>query len=136
MLDDIKGFFFKILFIYSRDTEREAETWAEGEAKGPMWESIPESQDHALRRRQMLNHWTTQASQVIGFIKQIITLNFVLQNAIEQKPPEMIDIQLVLSGQAFDPNQMNGQLVQPQSILPRVFWPQRWSVETPNNNSK
>ena len=36
-----------------RDTEREAKTWAEGEADfmqagSPMWDSIPELQDLAL----------------------------------------------------------------------------------------
>ena len=45
------SFFFKILFIYERHREREAETQAEGEA-GSMQEPDvgldPGSQDHAL----------------------------------------------------------------------------------------
>ena len=65
--------FLKILFIYSweRDTqtERERERGRDTgrgrsrlHAGSPMWDSIPGLQDHALSRRQMLNHWATQAS--------------------------------------------------------------------------
>ena len=49
-----------ILFIYSGEThrEREAETQAEGEAGSPqgspMWDSIPELQDHVLSWKQSL----------------------------------------------------------------------------------
>ena len=42
-----------------RDTEREAETQAEGEA-GSMQGAL---QDHALSQRQTLNHGATQVSQ-------------------------------------------------------------------------
>ena len=38
-----------------RDTEREAETQAEGEA-GFLWDLIPGPWDHALSQRQRLNH--------------------------------------------------------------------------------
>ena len=43
-----------------RDTHREVETQADGEAGSlqgsPMWDSIPALQDHALSQRQTLNH--------------------------------------------------------------------------------
>ena len=43
-----------------RNTERKAETQAEGEAGSPlapsMWDSISGPQDHDLSQRQMLNH--------------------------------------------------------------------------------
>ena len=44
-----------------RDTEREAETWTEGEAGSPLSREpdaglIPGPWDQALSRRQMLNH--------------------------------------------------------------------------------
>ena len=44
-----------------RDTQREAETQAEGEAGSPQ-EALCGSLDHTLSPRQMLNHWATQAS--------------------------------------------------------------------------
>ena len=72
MKDISKDFFLKKDFIYlfMRDTQREAETQAEGEA-GPMQgarcgtqsqDSIWRLQDHALGRRQALNLWVTQGS--------------------------------------------------------------------------
>ena len=39
-----------------RDTQREAETQAEGEAGCPMQDSIPGPRGHVLSQRQMLNH--------------------------------------------------------------------------------
>ena len=67
----IFNFFFKILFIYSWETEREAKTQAEGKAGSPMtslmWDLIPGPQGHALSRRQTLNHWATQASPDLDF---------------------------------------------------------------------
>ena len=39
-----------------RDTQREAETQAEGEVGSLMWNSIPGPWDHNLSQRQMLNH--------------------------------------------------------------------------------
>ena len=41
------------IYLFMRDTEREAETQAEG---SPMQDSIPGPQDHDLSKRQMLNH--------------------------------------------------------------------------------
>ena len=38
-----------------RDTEREAEPYAEGEAGSP-WDSIPGPRDHNLSQKKMLNH--------------------------------------------------------------------------------
>ena len=43
------------MYLLMNDTEREAETQAEGEA-GLMRELIPGLQDHALSQRQTLNH--------------------------------------------------------------------------------
>ena len=62
------GFIFlkDYLFIYSRDTQREAETSAEGEAdsgRSLMQDSIPGPWDQDLSQRQALNHWATEASQ-------------------------------------------------------------------------
>ena len=36
-------------------------------AGNPMWDLIPELQDHALSQRQTLNHWATQASLIFLF---------------------------------------------------------------------
>ena len=57
-------FFFKILFIYSWETQRERSRdtdWGRSSlhAGRPMWDSILGLQDHALGWRQVLNHWTT-----------------------------------------------------------------------------
>ena len=62
------GFFFKILFIHERhrDTGR-GRSWLH--AGNLMWNSIPGPWDHDLSRRQMLNHWATQVSQVYLFLK-------------------------------------------------------------------
>ena len=46
-----------------RDTEKEAETYTEGESGSPWgaWYGTPSPMgDHALSQRQMLNHWATQ----------------------------------------------------------------------------
>ena len=61
------AFFKKILFIFSWETQRET-----GKDRGRgrsrllveslMWDWILGPRDHALSRRQMLNHWATQAS--------------------------------------------------------------------------
>lgn len=65
-------FFLKILFVYSWETHRErSRDLGRGRSRflagSPMWDSIPEPWDHALSRRQMLNHWGIQASSVIYF---------------------------------------------------------------------
>ena len=39
-----------------RDTQRDVETQAEGEAGSPMWDSNPGLWGHDLSHRQMLNH--------------------------------------------------------------------------------
>ena len=56
-------FFKKILFIHEGERERERERERQREkqdpglgAGSPMWDSIPGLQDHALGRRQVLNH--------------------------------------------------------------------------------
>ena len=44
-------FFFKIIYLFVRDKQREAETQAEGEAGSlwePNWDLIPELWDHTL----------------------------------------------------------------------------------------
>ena len=59
-------FLKNILFIYSWETQREAETEAEEEKQAPcrslLQDWIPGLQDHDLGQRQMLNHWATQES--------------------------------------------------------------------------
>ena len=63
-------YFFKdFVYLFMRDTEREAETQAEGEAGSsgsPMRDSIPGPQDHALSQMQTLNRGATQVSPVIS----------------------------------------------------------------------
>ena len=58
--------FYKILFIYSWETQKKGRDIGRGRSRllagNPMWDSIPELQDHTLSWRQMLNHWATQAS--------------------------------------------------------------------------
>ena len=44
-----------------RDTQRQRHRQREKQAGSLMWDSIPESQDHALGQRQTPNHWATQA---------------------------------------------------------------------------
>ena len=55
--------FLKIIYLFMRDTHREAEIEAEEEA-GSMWGAQwgTQSQDHDLSQRQMVNHWATQVS--------------------------------------------------------------------------
>ena len=51
-------FFKKKIYLFMRDTEREAETQAEGEAGPPQESDVgldPGPQGHALSRRQTLN---------------------------------------------------------------------------------
>ena len=66
-------FFFKILCIYlfMRDTQREAETQAEGEAGSlrEPWCRTPcqDPGDHDLSQRQLLNPWATQLPHNTGF---------------------------------------------------------------------
>ena len=55
-----------------RDTERKAETQAEGEAGSPMWDLIPGPRDHALSQRQSLKHRATQASLAVISIPFIV----------------------------------------------------------------
>ena len=57
-----------------RDTHREAETQAEGEAD-TLWgaycqDSVPRARDQDLSQRQALNHWGTQAPQDFVFYSQ------------------------------------------------------------------
>ena len=65
--------FFKILFIYSWETQRERQRHKQREKQAPcgepVWDSIPGPQGHALSQRQMLNHWATQVSQEIENFK-------------------------------------------------------------------
>ena len=62
-------FFKDFIYLFIRDTQREAETQAEGEGRSrphagsPMWDSIPGPQDHDLSQKQMLHHRATLASQ-------------------------------------------------------------------------
>ena len=66
-------FFFKdFVYLFLRDTEREAETqslWGAGcgTVGSQMWDLILEPQDHALGWRQMLNCWVTQVSLMSQF---------------------------------------------------------------------
>ena len=51
-------FFFNFIYLFMRDTQREAETQAEGEAvsmQSLMWDLIPRLWDHTLSQRQMPN---------------------------------------------------------------------------------
>ena len=59
-------FFFNkdSIYLFMRDTEREAETQAEGEAG-----STQGFQDHALGQRQAPNHQATQGSPYYTFFK-------------------------------------------------------------------
>ena len=65
--------FLKILYIYSWETEREAET-GRGRSRlhegSPMQDSIPGSRNHALSRRQMLNHWAPRRPRERAFGKE------------------------------------------------------------------
>ena len=53
------SFFFKVLFIHERHTERGRDI-SRGRSRfpvgSPMWDSIPGSWDHDLSQRQMFNH--------------------------------------------------------------------------------
>ena len=60
---------FYILFIYSWETHTErgghiGRGRSRLYAGSPMWDLIPGLQDHALSRRQMLDHWATQTSLI------------------------------------------------------------------------
>ena len=63
--------FFKILLIYSWETQRErGKDIGRGRTRfpvgSPIWDLIPGLQDHALSSRRMLNRWATQASHPDG----------------------------------------------------------------------
>jgi hypothetical protein len=72
--DFILFYFFKTLFIYSWEIqrEREAETQTEGEAGSPMWDSIPGLPDDALGQRQALNRCATQGSLKYPFFEEYL----------------------------------------------------------------
>ena len=68
--DDLcSPFFFKILFIYSWETQRKDRDIGRGRSRlltgSLMWDSILGPRDHDLSQRQMLNHLATQASQFL-----------------------------------------------------------------------
>ena len=73
-----------------RYTEREARDTGRGRSRLPagnlMWDSIPERWDHALSRRQMLNHWATQASHQIFIVswksKEKVIIVFMTYHSI------------------------------------------------------
>ena len=52
-----QNFFFKILFIYSRETQREGQRHRQKQlhVRNQKWDSILVLQDHTPGRRQMLN---------------------------------------------------------------------------------
>ena len=64
-------FLLKVLFIYSWETDRQTDRQTDRigrdtgrgrsrlHAGSPMWDLIPEPQDHALSQRQALNRWAT-----------------------------------------------------------------------------
>ena len=61
MTDLFKDF----IYLFMRDTQREAKTQAEGEAgpsQGARCGTRSRDWDHTLSQRQMLNHCATQAS--------------------------------------------------------------------------
>ena len=60
-----------------KDREKEAETQADGEAGGLMWDSIPGLQDHALSWRQALNHWATQASHDFSLMTALMPVQIM-----------------------------------------------------------
>ena len=64
--------FKKILFIHERYRERGRDRSRERSrlpVGSPMQDWIPGPQDHAQSRRQMLNHWATQASCHCNYFK-------------------------------------------------------------------
>ena len=65
--------FLKILFIYSWETHREAETQREKQAprREPDVGLDPGPWDHALSQRQMLNRWATEASLHCIFVQAL-----------------------------------------------------------------
>uniref|UniRef100_A0A8C7BLM2 Uncharacterized protein n=1 Tax=Neovison vison TaxID=452646 RepID=A0A8C7BLM2_NEOVI len=85
-------FFLKILFIYlrERDSEREHER-GEGqrakqtphEAGSPMWDSIPELQDHALSRRQWSNQLRHPGVPILGILVVLIIILFCYTCSLE-----------------------------------------------------
>ena len=65
----------KIIYLFLRDRERGRDT-GRGRSRLPagsrMGDSISGPRDHALSRRQMLNHWAPQAPRFISFLTEII----------------------------------------------------------------
>ena len=57
-LDSVTSF-FKIIFIYSWETQRGRDT-GRGRSRSLMWDLIPGLQDHTLGQRQVLNRWATR----------------------------------------------------------------------------
>ena len=82
----MKKNFFKILFFYSWETQRERQRHNTGRGRSrlhagsPMWDSIPGPQDHVLGRRHVLNHWATQVSLYHFFLSLLIPNSFWLES--------------------------------------------------------
>ena len=72
------------MYLFMRESEKEAETQAEKEAGSlgePMCDSIPGPQDHDLSQRQILNHWATQVpSSHLTQNRWIYVLNILKTN--------------------------------------------------------
>ena len=79
---EIDFFLKKILFIWHKERERENKQgeWVSGRGRGrsklpragiPMWDSIPEPQDHDLSWRQMLNQLSHPGLTNRKFLKMI-----------------------------------------------------------------
>ena len=110
-----KAIFFlkKILFIYSCVRERERQSTGRGRSRlhagSPMWDSIPGLQDHALGRRQALNHWATQGSPQ----------SHIFRNSISLWTPFPLAA-LLNGGYVFSDTSL--PLVHPAFIPVRTFW--------------
>ena len=71
-----------------RDAEREAETQAEREAgssQGAQRGTWSPDRDHALRQRQMLNSWATQASQPQTTFYSVSYPQFKMKNPVQDQ---------------------------------------------------
>ena len=81
-------FFFSLRFyLFMRDTERGRDT-GRGRNRLPegslMQDLIPGLQDYALSRRQMLNHWATQATLEPFFLMAYLECSFVRASQVSE----------------------------------------------------
>ena len=79
--------FLDFIYLFMRDTQREAETQGRGRSRlpvgSPMQDSIAGPWDHDLSQRQMLNCWATQAPCILFLNTFLLILKIIYSHCRE-----------------------------------------------------